>query len=115
MTPLSPEWEQRLVAGSGAAPARPGVDARVAVRLGTTVRRVLDIRDGRVVAVGDGDTEADVELPLTADQLSALAAGELSLARAYMRGDLKPVGSSGAVAVAVEVFEDDQTWHELRR
>lgn len=112
MTPLSPEWCERLIAASSDAPTRAGLDARVALCLGSTTRRVLEIRDGRIVAVDEGD--AAVELPLTAAQLEAIAAGQLSLARAYMRGDLKPVGSSGAVLVAVEVFEDGRTWQGLR-
>ena len=111
MTPLSPEWCEQLLATSANTAPRPGLDARIALCLGSTTRRVLDIRGGQVVAVDEG--EAEVELPLTAAQLEAIAAGRLSVARAYMRGDLKPVGSSGAVLVAVEVFEDERTWQGL--
>lgn len=111
-SPLSPQWVDALVTGSAEAPARPGVDATIALCLGTSQRRVLAIRDGRVVGEADGD--AQVEIPLTESQLEALVAGRLSLARAYMRGDIKPVGSSGAILVAAEVFEDDRIWQGLR-
>lgn len=112
-SPLPDGWVDRLVAGSARTPARPGLAATLALCVGPDEPTVLEIRDGQVVGTSDG--EAQVELPLTAAQVEALADGTLSLARAYMRGDVKPVGSSGAIAVVVEVFEDDGTWLELRQ
>lgn len=112
MEPLDDAWVQALVHGSAGAPARPGLHADVALCVDGAERRVLEIRDGRVV--GTTDDEAQVELPLTGAQLAALVAGELSLARDYMRGDVKPVGSSGALAVAVEVLDDERTWRGLQ-
>lgn len=112
-SPLPGDWVDRLVTGSARTPARPGLAATVAVCVGSDERVVLEIRNGQVV--GTSDVEAQVELPLTAAQVEALTDGSLSLARAYMRGDVKPVGPSGAIAVVVEVFEADGTWQDLRQ
>ena len=100
-------WVARLIAGRASAPPRTGLDARVAVVV-EDERSVLRIDDGRI-CVDDG-AEVEVEVPLSAAQALAVAAGELSLAVAYMRGDVKPVGSSGALAVFLEVVEDPATW-----
>lgn len=112
MEPLDDAWVQALVDGSADAPARPWLHARVGLCVDGGERRVLEILDGRVVGTTGG--EAQVELPLTAAQLAALVAGEGSLARDYMRGDVKPVGSSGALAVAVEVLDDERVWRGLQ-
>lgn len=39
----------------------------------------------------------DVKIAMTEDQFAEIASGELSLSRAYMRGDIKPEGSTRAV------------------
>jgi putative sterol carrier protein len=113
MTTLSADWITRLVEGSATAEARPGLDARIALCEGRTTRHVLEIRDGRIVDAGS-EADADVELTLTGAQWLAVAAGELSLARGFMRGDVKPVGATGALAAALEVLEDPRTWSLLR-
>ena len=105
-------WVGRLMAGRATAPLRAGLDARVAV-LVEDQRSVLRIRGGRVGVDESGD-EAEAEVPLSASQAEAVATGELSLAVAYMRGDVKPVGSSGALAVFLEVVEDPATWTAWR-
>lgn len=106
-------WVEGLLAGSERVPPRAGLDARVALIV-DGARTVLDIRDGRFAPVADGGAEPAVEVPLSAEQVDAIAAGELSLAVAYMRGDIKPVGSTGALAVLIEVVEDPATWAGLR-
>jgi alkyl sulfatase BDS1-like metallo-beta-lactamase superfamily hydrolase len=109
-----PAWLDRLRRAADAGPARAGLDARVALALDGADRAVLDIRDGRVAGVAEPGGEPEVELPLTAEQVDALAAGQVSLAVAYMRGDIKPVGSSGALAVLIEVLDEPDTWAALR-
>ena len=108
---LDERWIGRLVEATADLPPRPGLDTRVALVVGDD-RVVLDITDGRVTGAVDG--EARIELPLTPEQLDAVAFGELSLAVAYMRGDVKPVGPSGALAVLLEVVEDPATWTAWR-
>ena len=104
-------WVERLAQASSGSAARPGLDARVAVALAGGPPAVLDIRDGRVAGIADG--AAEVEVPLTAEQVQAFGGGEVSLAVAYMRGDVKPVGSTGALAVFIEVVDDPATWAAL--
>ena len=113
MTAVAPDWVEGLLAGSERVPLRPGLDARVALTV-DGARTVLDIRDGRFTPVAGTEGEPAVEVPLTGEQVEAIAAGALSLAVAYMRGDIKPVGSTGALAVLIEVVEDPATWAGLR-
>ena len=115
---LTESWVDRAISSS-AALAEPGPrSAAVAMTIGKTRRAELDIVDGRVVAgrvFGDGagggagsidDASVGVTVPVTEDQLAAFADGSQSLARAYMEGDVKPVGSTGALLALVELFED---------
>lgn len=86
-----------------------GRSATVAVTIGKTKSVVLEIQDGRVTGgqvrpAGDG--EVGVTVPVTGDQLDQFRDGSESVARAYMRGDLKPVGSTGALLAFVELFEN---------
>lgn len=60
-----------------------------------------DVADGRVTQVkifdaAGTDDEVDTTVPLTRANAEAVIAGEIDPAQAYMRGDLKPEGSSGA-------------------
>ena len=105
-------WVARVVEASSGAAARPGLDARVALAIDGD-RAVFDIRDGRITAPAGPDAEPEVEVPLTAEQVAELAAGGVSLAVAYMRGDIKPVGSSGALAVLIEVVDEPATWQAV--
>lgn len=111
MTAEPAPWVEALVAGSAGGPARAGLDATVALAVGSADPVVLDIGDGRIL--GPSGSEAQVVIPLTDEQFESLAAGTWSLATAYMRGDVKPVGSSGALLVAVEVLEDRRSWSTL--
>ncbi len=42
-------------------------------------------------------SEPDVKISMTTEQFAQISNGELSLAKAYMRGDIKPEGSTRAV------------------
>lgn len=79
--------------------------ATVAITIGKKQKVVLDISGGRVVGAGDEDQVA-VTVPTTGAQLVALVEGTESVARAYMQGDLKPVGATGAFLPFVELFEN---------
>jgi hypothetical protein len=97
---LSAEWCAALTAAVADLAPRPSAgDADVDVVAGS--RRVrFSVRAGRLASVAplaDGDEPAPVEVPMTAEAVGAMVAGELDPAMAYMRGDLKPVGPTGAV------------------
>ena len=62
--------------------------------------------DGRFVDPDDKtDDEVDLSIPITGEQLQAFLSGEESMAEAYIRGDLKPVGSTGLFLSLVELVE----------
>ena len=62
--------------------------------------------EGRVTGPFDGDDDdIDVSIPFTGDQLQAYLVGDDSIARAYIRGDVKPVGSTGPWLSFVELVE----------
>lgn len=108
---LSPEWVEALASASA---ERDGADLGgvVAVTIGKTRRAVFEIAGGRVV--GASDAEPGVAIPVTGAQLDAWTRGELDLSVAYMRGDIKPEGSTGTLLAALEVLSDPQVSVNLR-
>jgi len=120
--PLSDEWVSTLAAASSDR-VGVGMTGVVAITIGKTRRAVLEIVDGRVVVSAaepdspvdgspvdgstvDGGAEVAVTIPATAKQLDAIIDGSESLAQAFMRGDIKPEGATGALLAAIELFED---------
>jgi hypothetical protein len=104
---LDEAWIEGLVEASGAAEAPVPRSALVAFTIGKSQRVALEIVDGRVVGPSPaGDDEVDVSIPVTAQQLAGFADGSQSMSRAYMRGDLKPVGSTGALLAILALFDD---------
>lgn len=84
----------------------PGEDADAVVEVvasgaaAGTVRTRWVVEGGRLVTVapaGADDPPAATTIPVTAEALAAFARGEADPAVAFMRGDLKPEGSSAAV------------------
>lgn len=107
-TTLDDAWVDALVAASGRAVAPSGRSAVAEFTIGKTQRAVVEIVDGRVVGpatMGDGD-EADISVPLTGPQLDSFVDGSESMSKAYMRGDLKPVGATGALLAVFALFDD---------
>ena len=100
--PLSDAWVGAIAEASADRQGRSGV---VAIAVGKKKLAVLDITEGRV-AVGADPASAEVTIPVTGSQLEAILSGEESLAQAFMRGDVKPEGATGALLAAVELFED---------
>lgn len=89
-------------AGRSAAPTSGVVALRVdGAEIG------LEIVDGRVVGPG-AVGEAGVAVPLTGGQLRAIVEGSLSLAQAFMKGDVKPEGATGPLLALIELFEDEE-------
>lgn len=79
--------------------------AVVAMTIGKKQQIVLNIESGKVVGAGD-EAAVTVTVPVTSAQLGSFVDGSESVAKAYMRGDLKPVGSTGALLAFVELFEN---------
>lgn len=88
--------------------------AVVAVTIGKSQQAVLSIVEGRVVGSG-ADDDVAVTVPVTSEQLGSFVDGSASVAKAYMRGDLKPVGSTGAFLALVELFENPTFREKLTR
>ncbi|MGF1599563.1 MAG: SCP2 sterol-binding domain-containing protein [Acidimicrobiales bacterium] len=100
---MSDDWVAALVEAS-AGRTGLGRTAVVAFAVGQTKQAVVTIVDGRVE--GPSGDAPGVTIPLTAKQLAAIVDGSESLAEAFMRGDVKPEGSTGPLLAAVELFED---------
>lgn len=98
---LSPSWCEQVSERLAALPPGPGGSGVVALVVSggepdrLVVSWVLD--GGRPTSVDVGvDVEPDVSAPLPRVHAEAILAGEIDPATAYMRGDLKPEGSSRA-------------------
>jgi len=102
---LDDHWIAAATRASADLDRGTGRSGVVAVAIGKKQQAILDIVDGRVVGAGDEESIA-VTVPLTADQLAGFGDGSASLARAYMMGDVKPVGSTGALLALIELFEN---------
>ena len=101
--PLGEEWVAAVVEAS-ADRSVAGASGVVELTIGKTKRAVLEIVDGRVS--GPIEVEPPVTIPVTSKQLGAIVDGSDSLAQAFMRGDVKPVGATGPLLAAVDLFED---------
>ncbi|MDH3295849.1 MAG: hypothetical protein OER95_16140 [Acidimicrobiia bacterium] len=113
MEPLSDEWVIALAEASAAAGDdqigdRSGL---VAVTIGKKQSVVVSLVDGRFVAdrgaTGSvSDDRIDLTLPFDdPDELAGYLSGRRSMAKAYIRGDFKPVGSTGVLLSVIELVE----------
>ena len=109
------EWNAEQLAGAAVAASAgrsvAGLSGVVALNLGKQAVG-LEIVDGRVVGPASPG-EAAVAVPLTGAQLSALVDGSLSMAQAFMKGDLKPEGATGPLLALIELFEDGEFRRQL--
>lgn len=113
---LSDEWCAAATsaladAASGGGPVgAPDADGEVELVVAGDAGKVTSrwvVSGGRLVGVrlvGDGEEPAPVSIPVTDDDLRAIVAGDLDPAVAYMRGDIKPEGSSAAVLAFVSAL-----------
>jgi hypothetical protein len=112
MEPLTDEWVAALVEATASA-ADDEIGDRsglVEVAIGKDQRVVMSLSDGRFVGQvedrGAGGPEVDLTLPFSsADELRSYLSGRESLARAYVRGDFKPVGSTGVLLSVIELVD----------
>ena len=102
---LDDAWIKSLVTASAGLDAVGDSSAVVAFTIGKKQKAVLEIVDGRVTGAGEEEAVA-VTVPTTTDQLAAFSTGTESFARSYMMGDVKPVGSTGALLAIIALFED---------
>lgn len=102
--PLSAEWVASLVEASSERAPVSGLDGVVELTIGKTTSTTVAIIDGRVV--GESDKTAEVQVPFTKKQLEAWAEGEFAPSVAFMKGDLKPVGSTGPLLALLAVLDD---------
>lgn len=113
---LDQAWVDAVVAASDAVEPALATSAVVEFTIGKTKRAALQITDGRVTGPASSDTAADgdaeggsepeVSIPVTAAQLASFCDGSESMSKAFMRGDLKPVGSTGALLPLFALFDD---------
>lgn len=99
---LDQTWLDRAVEVTAGRPDT-GLDGTAVITVGKEAVLTVIIEGGRVV--GEGGAEGDCELPFTRRQLDAYLAGDLDPTVEYMRGDLKPTGSTQAILAALDVLE----------
>ncbi len=100
---FSEEWVAELVEASAERVGVPGVSGIVGLGTGKKPKVVLQFTEGKVS--GLSDAEPEVVIPISAAQLEQWNQGDLKLTVAYMKGDVKPVGSTGALLAALEVLD----------
>lgn len=106
--PFSEAFVDELVALSADRPTIPGLSGDIGLGVGSKVDAsnvavVMAIADGR--AVGTTSRTPEIVIGLSKKQVSEWLAGSLVLSRAYMEGDLKPVGASGPLFAALELLD----------
>ena len=99
---LSDDWFSRVSSALGDLEPGPGGSGLVEVVVsGGDMGRIRThwvIEAGRLVSVHRADeTEPDVVIPQSSAAFAELVAGTADPAVSFMRGDLKPDGSSGAL------------------
>lgn len=109
---LDDVWVDAVAAASQEAEVTVPGSGVVAFTIGKTKQATLRITDGRVTGPVDGGddggdgVEPDATIPVTAAQLGSFCDGSESMSRAFMRGDLKPVGAIGALLPVFALFDD---------
>jgi hypothetical protein len=101
---FSDAWVEELVEATGDRHGVPGVSGVVGLGHGKKPKIVLEFSDGKVL--GPSDAEPEVIIPISKSQLEEWSDGGLKLTVAYMKGDVKPVGSTGALLAALEVLDN---------
>jgi len=108
MEPLSADWIAALAeASAGAGDDQIGDrSGLVEFKLGKKERAVVAFESGRFRGPDFDDGEVELSLPFAnADELSGYLSGRDSMLRAYIRGDFKPVGSTGVLLSVIELIE----------
>jgi hypothetical protein len=99
---LDAAWLEGAVVASRGAPPTALFGSAALIVNGETVITV-EISDGRVVGQAAGPPGC--EIPLNDDQVEALVTGSAELSADYMRGDLKPTGSTASILAALNALD----------
>lgn len=98
------DWVAELVEATSGRTGVPGVSGIVGLGHGKAPKVVIGISEGKVL--GPSDAEPEVIIPISKAQVEEWTKGDLKLTVAYMKGDIKPVGSTGALLAALEVLDN---------
>lgn len=95
-------WLEQAVTALADRPAT-GLDGTADLLIGKTVQISVQVEDGRIVGSASGIAEC--QFPFTKVQVESFVAGEMKLAVNYMRGDLKPTGSTAAILAVIDAMD----------
>jgi len=112
---MDESWIQQMAHASAGRPDPAIGGGIVTLAVGKTKSVTFVIDGGQVRSVGHDDSELlpSVRVPLKGAQVDSLLSGSQSLAQSFIRGDIKPVGATGALVGLVELFEDEQFMTEF--
>lgn len=102
MVTLDQAWLERAVEATAARPAT-GLDGTATIVVGKEPSVTIEVHDGRIVGEAIGATECEV--PFTPRQVEAYLSGQLRPTVEYMRGDMKPTGSTRAILAVLDALE----------
>jgi len=80
-----------------------GLHGSAQLLIGKVEAITVKIDDGRIVGEAVGTPQCQVSF--SKPQAEALVAGELKLSVGYMRGDLKPTGSTAAILALIDALD----------
>lgn len=106
--PFTDAFIEELVTISQARQPIPGLSGDVGLGIGSKIDEsnvavVIGIVDGQVT--GPTDRPCEAVIGLSKKQVPEWLSGDLVLAAAYMKGDLKPTGASGAIFAGLELLD----------
>ncbi len=102
MVTLDQAWLDAAVEATAARPAT-GLDGTASIVVGKERALTIEVSDGRIV--GEATGAAQCEVPFTPRQVEAYLSGNLRPAVEYMRGDMKPTGSTRAILAVLDALE----------
>ncbi|MBT8241123.1 MAG: hypothetical protein KJN63_07835 [Acidimicrobiia bacterium] len=80
-----------------------GLHGSAVLLVGKQEHITVRVEDGRVVGESIGTPECEMSFSRT--QAETFLAGQLNLAVEYMRGDLKPTGSTAAIVAVIDALD----------
>lgn len=101
---FSAGWAESLIEATADREPVPGLHGVVGFGVGKKPQVVVAFGDGRALRVLDEEPAAHI--PFTGAQVEAWLAGDLVLAQAFTKGDLRATGSTGALLSALEILDD---------
>ncbi|MFW2381376.1 MAG: hypothetical protein ACN4GZ_06410 [Acidimicrobiales bacterium] len=99
---LDRSWLNRAVTASADRPVN-GLHGSAQLLIGKVEAITVNIDDGRIVGEAVGTPQCQVSF--SKPQAEALVGGELKLSVEYMRGDLKPTGSTAAIVALIDALD----------